>query len=106
MTTSWKEKNKERARFWQSHIDEWSASGLSQAEYCRQKDLSRHRFTYWKRKFKPKHLPVKFVQIPEPMEINVPDLKLNIGPGLQIEIPDGFSRGTLEQVLATLKVLQ
>ena len=33
-------------------------------------------------------------------------LKLNIGPGLQIEIPDGFCRETLEQVLETLKVLR
>jgi hypothetical protein len=30
-------------------------------------------------------------------------LKLNLGQGVQIEIPDGFTSETLERVLATLK---
>ena len=107
MTKSWKEKNKDLSKFWQSHINQWSESGMSQLEYCRQHDLIPHRFTYWKRKFKKQHLPVEFVQVtPESMNINLSGLKLNIGPGFQIEIPDGFSRATLEQVLATLKVLR
>jgi len=106
MKKSWKKKSEELGKLWKQHIEQWSESGLSQTEYCRQNVLSRHRFTYWKIKFKPKNLPAKFVQIPEPLDIHVPDLKLNIGQGLQIEIPEGFSRATLEQVLATLKVLQ
>ena len=32
-------------------------------------------------------------------------LKLNIGRGLQVEIPDGFKKETLEQVLLALKVV-
>lgn len=107
MAASWKEKNEDLAKYWKSHIDQWSESGLTQTEYCKQNDLSRDRFTYWKTKFKKKNLPVEFVQMaPEHMNINQPGLKLNIGSGLQIEIPDGFSRNTLEQVLMTLRVLQ
>jgi len=99
-------KNKELHELWKHHLTIWSASGLSQTEYCRQNDLSRDRFNYWKRKLKPKNLPVEFVQITsESMSIHLNGLKLNIGPGLQIEIPDGFSQATLKQVLATLKVL-
>jgi len=37
--------------FWQQHIAQWQASGLSQARYCRQQALIAHQFTYWKRKF-------------------------------------------------------
>lgn len=100
-------KNKELHELWKRHMESWSVSGLSQTEYCRQNDLSRDRFNYWKRKFNPKNLPVEFVQItPESMGINLPGLKLNIGLGLQVEIPNGFSQATLEQVLATLKVLR
>jgi len=107
MTKSWKEKNRERQSFWKSHIDQWSESGISQLEYCRLHGLIPHRFTYWKTKFKNQHLPVEFVQVTsEAMNINLSGLKLNIGPGLQVEIPDGFCRETLEQVLATLKVLR
>lgn len=78
---------------------------MSQVEYCRQYDLIPHRFTYWKTKLKKQNLPVEFVQIPDTLPINPAGLKLNIGPGLQIEVPDGFSRNTLEKVLMTLRVL-
>ena len=106
MTKTRYEKNKELHELWKHHLESWSVSGLSQTEYCRQNDLSRDRFNYWKRKFNHKNLPVEFVQInPEPISINLPGLKLNIGSTLQIEIPDGFSQATLKQVLATLKVL-
>ncbi len=105
MTTALKENNEGLTRLWRSHIDQWSVSGLSQSEYCRQNDLSRHRFGYWKTKFKKLNLPIKFVQISEPIPVNPVGLKLNIGHRLQIEIPDRFSPATLEQVLVTLKVL-
>ncbi len=36
--------------FWQSHIEAWQSSGLSQAAYCKESDLIIHRFGYWKRK--------------------------------------------------------
>ena len=36
--------------FWQHHITQWQASGLSQAGYCRQQELCAHKFSYWKRK--------------------------------------------------------
>ena len=105
MTTSWKAENKGRARFWRSHIDQWSVSELTQTEYCRKNDLSRTRFTYWKVKFKTQNLPVEFVQIQQPMHHAHAELKLNIGREFQIEIPDGFSQAALEQVLMALKVV-
>jgi hypothetical protein len=37
--------------FWQQHIAQWQASGLSQAGYCRQHELTAHQFSYWKCKF-------------------------------------------------------
>ena len=107
MPNSRKENGESLARYWQSHIDQWLNSGLTQSEYCRQKELSRDRFAYWKTKFKKKNLPVEFVQVSHVSEVmHKADLKLNIGTGVQIEIPDGFSQVTLEQVLKTLKVLR
>ena len=107
MTTSWKEKNEARREYWQSHIDQWSESGMSQLEYCRHNDLIPHRFTYWKTKFIKQNLPVEFVQIkPGNMPIDLSNLKLNLGQGVQIDIPDGFSQTTLERLLMTLKVLR
>lgn len=34
------------ARTWQTHIDAWKTSGLSQAEFCRRKELSYSKFRY------------------------------------------------------------
>jgi hypothetical protein len=76
---SLKEKNKELKDFWKSHIKQWSKSDITQTNYHRHHNLSRHRFTYWERKFKQKNLLVKFVQItPDPVAIGLSNLKLNV----------------------------
>lgn len=107
MSNTRKEKGESPCKYWRAHIDQWSGSGLSQTEYCRQKDLSRYKFTYWKTKFKKKNLSVEFVQVSQISQIiHRTGLKLNINSNVQIEIPDGFSQVTLEQVLKTLKVLR
>jgi hypothetical protein len=105
VSKSWKEINEDRSRFWRAHIEQWPQTGLSQREYCRQNNLLPNRFTYWKTKFSKKHLPMELVQVPVPIHFSQTGLKLNIGRGLQVEIPDGFKQETLEQVLATLKVV-
>jgi hypothetical protein len=39
--------------YWQTHFKRWQESGLTQSDYCRQAELSRHRFKYWRRKLEP-----------------------------------------------------
>ena len=76
--------------FWQLHIKQWQASGLSQAEYCRQQALVIHQFTYWKHKFLADQDAVELnpkagftrVQIATPM---IPP----ISPGLSLYFRDG-----------------
>ena len=102
--------DQKRRQFWQSHLKAWSLTGLSQIEYCRQNDLKANRFTYWKRKFQRENLPVEFVRIPaEPVKSallfcnNEASLHLTVDSRFTIEIPDGFTPVTLEQVLLTLQ---
>jgi hypothetical protein len=38
-----------RGRFWARHLQRWKQSGLSQAQYCRQQQLSTPAFGWWKR---------------------------------------------------------
>ncbi|MCP3942762.1 MAG: IS66 family insertion sequence element accessory protein TnpB [Desulfobacteraceae bacterium] len=100
-----KKTNKKRFQFWENHIAKWSQTGLSQNAYCRDNNLRPNQFTYWKNKFKEQNLPIEFVQVTsQPFEKAInghcPNtLRLNIKSGFQIEIPDGFSQTTLEQVL-------
>jgi hypothetical protein len=101
--------NKKRTQFWRYHIDTWLRSGLAQNAYCRANNLKSNRLTYWKNKFKKQHLPVEFVQVSsgrisetfhsQPREV----LRLNVGTGFQIEIPDEFSDAALTQVLHVLR---
>ena len=40
----------ERANHWRPIITEWAASGLTQAEFCRQKGIKAYNFNWWKRR--------------------------------------------------------
>jgi hypothetical protein len=103
MTTASKQNQlTKKQRYWRRYIEQWSQSELSQAAYCREHKLKIKSFIYFKSRLKKKNLPVQFVQVPvEPVQ--APSfLKLNIGPSFQVEIPDGFSQGTLTQILQVL----
>jgi hypothetical protein len=105
MSEQSKKANEKRTQFWRKHLKGWSQTGLTQNAYCRDNNLRPNQFTYWKNKFKKNNLPVEFVQVKShPFEkvinCHYPNiLRLNIKSGFQVEIPDGFSQTTLEQVL-------
>ena len=88
----------EREQFWKSHIESWSPSGLSQAEYCRRNDLNIPRFRYWKRRFCKENLPLEFVQVPSvPVKSNQlfqhtgnPSLRITMNSEFTIEVLDNF----------------
>jgi transposase len=52
-------KKTSRRPFWQQHLRAWSQSGLTQADYCRQHELSRAAFGWWKRQLQGKPKPRK-----------------------------------------------
>lgn len=45
--------NKQRA--WQKRIEDWSTSGLSQADYCRRQGIQPKRFYSWKNRLERMH---------------------------------------------------
>jgi len=102
------ERTREKRQFWSSHIESWKDSGLKQIDYCRENNLSRQRFTYWKCKLHKKTEPLVFVPISGNAirsQINLNNqapLKLDIGGIYQIEIGDGFSSDTLSSLIRTL----
>ena len=104
-----KEEDRERSQFWRNHLDQWSRSGITQNAYCKANDLKSNRLTYWKNKFKRQNLPVEFVQIPATRISQSFDfqprqaLRLSVDLRFQIEIPDGFSKTTLTQVLQVIR---
>jgi len=93
--------------FWQLHIAQWQASGLSQASYCRQQSLRTHQFSYWKRKFLAECEPV----VPAPIsgfsrvQVAAP-VATPTSPGLSLCFRDGTRlTGIAQNNLALIKPL-
>ena len=52
-----------REQYWQEQMTAWKASGLKQMQYCREHQLSKHAFVYWKLKLLGKD-PVPATLVP------------------------------------------
>ena len=100
--------SRDRVReIWKKRLREWRASGLSQAEYCRQKGLRIKSFAYWKRKEQPEQKEVGFVGLSIPTLERVQDespVRVILKSGYVIEIKDGFAPSTLRDVVRVLEL--
>ena len=53
----------ERQVFWRDQLLEWAESGMGQRQFCRQRGLSPHAFTWWKAKYRDElNLPYRTVK--------------------------------------------
>lgn len=99
----------ERRRFWEQHLRDYKSSGLSQAEYCRQHELSLKSFLYWKRKDKGVSKAVCLVEVPvqRQPQVSFPpyasSLRLVVGNHYRIELDRGFDTQALDQLLGFLE---
>ena len=101
-----------REEYWQEQMAAWKASGLKQVQYCRQYQLSKHAFVYWKLKLLGKDaspatlVPVSAHQL---RHIHRGDglaqIRLVVGERYQVEVRPGFNAQTLEEILAVLERL-
>jgi hypothetical protein len=94
--------------FWEKVIEEWSATGLSQTEYCRQKRIRIKSFQYWKRNLRRSvcapalvELPLKLT--PTAMLRSSPELCVVVDQLFRIEIERGFDPEDLERVIRVLR---
>jgi len=98
-----------RQQFWQKHIDAWSTSGQTQAQYCRDHSLNTWTFYGWKQKLtrqesnSPRFIAVN---LPSPQKDDNQStgsrLCLNLSNGMSIEVSDGFSQETLSSLIETV----
>jgi hypothetical protein len=98
--------------FWQLHIAQWQASGLSQASYCRQQALLTHQFSYWKRKFLVEREPVDperkagFARVQVAAHVATPS-----SPGLSLCFRDGtqltgIAQNNMALIIQLIEVLR
>jgi hypothetical protein len=97
---------RENRQKWANHIESWKESGKSQAQYCRENELSPKLFYYWKRKQKREAgvrlVPVGMhpIQVHQAVSIANP-LVLIVGQ-YKVEIGTGFDSATLALLIRTL----
>jgi len=111
MTKKRKQINFERRRFWKNHMEQWSSSGLSQAEYCRQHDIKANRFTYWKCKFKQEKASSGIVPVPisalssiaSGRSVSSCGLRLCIDSRYDLFIHEDVSSSLLEKVITAVE---
>ncbi len=101
-----------REQFWQEHMTAWKASGLKQMQYCREHQLSKHAFVYWKLKLLGKDpppatlVPVSAHQLRHLRgQGGSAQIRLVVGERYHVEIRPGFNAQTLQEILGVLERL-
>ena len=81
------------SKTWLRYVSEWKTSNLSQAEFCRQKNLHPGSLSYWKRQVDKKENPATinplvFSSISlVPTEVSQKIIELNLPYGMVLKIP-------------------
>ena len=117
-------KKTSRRPFWQEHLRAWSESGLTQADYCRQHQLSRAAFGWWKRQLRGKPRvrkgrtgtkqsqhrgpgPVQFVEVQPGPDISTGSspavYEVLLSRGRAIRVDHEFDSDVLKRLIATVE---
>jgi hypothetical protein len=111
MVASGRQHRKHRSRTEADQLAvEYEASGLSQIEFCQQRDLplktlGRYLTRYRKQKAQGKepHKPQRFVAVEVARPRGDSELTVLLSGGLRVEVKPGFDAGTLRQLIAVLE---
>lgn len=82
-----------KAAFWRRHLGAWRDSGLSQAAYCRQQDVSLPCFGYWRGKLGAVVSPPAKALVPivvSETPTSVDGIKVVLPNGLQVHLRAGM----------------
>ena len=97
---------RERRAFWQEHLAQWQASGMSQVAYCRQQGLRLAQFGYWKKRLLtargPATAPTAADFIAVQMASAGATLTIVLNDRLRVEVYPGFDPVTLRAVIQAL----
>jgi transposase len=107
--------NPEKEQAWRQKIAEWSRSGQSQVAFCRERQISRYRFVYWKRRLESNDISggkVSLVHVAdisgrkvraEVMRRTSEGMFFTVNGKYRIEVGEGFGGETLKRLLDVLE---
>ena len=98
---------KDKARYWQQHMEAWQASDLTQPAYCQQHAISLAAFGYWRTRLKKFEVrndatPVTFFPVRLKQD-NQNSLTLKINGRHSIEIDTNFDGNLLIRVIQAIE---
>ncbi len=117
-------KKTSRRPFWKEHLRAWSESGLTQVDYCRQHELSRAAFGWWKRQLRGKprvrkgrtgtkqpqqnrQTSVRFVEVQRGPDVNTSAnatvYEVLLSRGRAIRVDHEFDSDVLKRLIATVE---
>jgi hypothetical protein len=97
----------DRRKFWATHIEAWSQSGLTQVDYCRRHGLRWSNFHYWRKRLNGLPAPAALVELPVSSIIDGqatrdPNGLVLIFDRYRVEIADGFNPAALARLIQVL----
>ncbi len=95
---------KDKARYWQQHMEAWQASDLTQPAYCQQHAISLAAFGYWRTRLKKCNdaPPVNFFPV-RLKQASPNSLTLKINGRHSIEIDTNFDGDLLTRVIQAIE---
>ena len=95
---------KDKARYWQQHMEAWQASDLTQPAYCQQHAISLAAFGYWRTRLKKCNdaAPVNFFPV-RLRQDSQNSLTLKINGRHSIEIDTNFDGDLLTRVIQAIE---
>jgi hypothetical protein len=99
----------ENAKEWQTHVESYMKSGVSQREYCRQHGISYWSFNTWKRKIETGSNKLKLQEVSKDLVHSLSaekGIEFVLGDRIRITIPDNFSEETLKKILNILGIVR
>jgi len=110
-----RERDTEKARYWQRTIREAARSGMSIREFCWQRRLKESQFYWWQHKLKVgrqtlsiqgpggNREPASFALVSNEPEATDAGIELVLGDGRRLRIRKGVDEETLRAVLAAVE---
>ena len=102
-------KRQSKQAYWNHQISQWQESGLSQVQYCRDNQLNKHTFIYWKSKFERQQslhplLPVTVRQDGRSLSAsNHSGIVLSFNDRIHIQLEADFNPNTLSRLIDLLE---
>jgi len=104
MAQSRKAETAKKRRRWNKHLKDWSASGRTQVDYCREHGLSRYQFQYWKKRLHPEKPAFIELRMSGENDKQPTPLRVMVG-GCQVAVERDFDPVALQQLIGVLSRL-